>query len=299
MKAARSLFVLRKVAVVLRFPRFVSLGCLVAFFLVLQGLDDRAISAQSASSPAQQSSKEARPGSLDVILLLDKSLSMESYFNKAKEYAAGQVIGPILIPGDRLIVELVYGKVERLIRIDITSEADKAKVIRAIREVKADGRFTDLGKGLDAAQRDLEELGQPERPKYVLMITDERQEAPPGSPYQSSDYKLRHPSLEYVKKLDLGEFRAITIGLQVRDKVSQTAPEVMKLLLEAPVNRSEAQNASSSGASAGSSAAARAAISAAPSWALWAALGLLALGLAGVLVALAFTRKNKKDKQPG
>jgi hypothetical protein len=236
---------------------------------------------------------------LDVILLLDKSLSMESYFNKAKEYAAGQVIGPILIPGDRLIVELVYGKVERLIRIDITSEADKAKVIRAIREVKADGRFTDLGKGLDAAQRDLEELGQPERPKYVLMITDERQEAPPGSPYQSSDYKLRHPSLEYVKKLDLGEFRAITIGLQVRDKVSQTAPEVMKLLLEAPVNRSEAQNASSSGASAGSSAAARAAISAAPSWALWAALGLLALGLAGVLVALAFTRKNKKDKQPG
>lgn len=279
------------------FPRLVPLAGLVSVFIVLQGVAGHEASAQTAAPPAQASSQEARPGSLDVILLLDKSLSMEGYFHKAKEFAAGQVIGPILIPGDRLIVELVYGKVERLIRLDISSEADKAKVIRAIREVKADGRFTDLGKALDAAQRDLEELGQPERPKYVLMITDERQEAPPGSPYQSTDYTLRHPSLEYVKKVDLGEFRAITVGLQVRDKVSQTAAEVMKLLLEPPANRGLTQTASPAADMPGSSAAAKAALSAAPSWALWGAGGLLILGIAGLTAAVLLTRKHKKDKQ--
>ncbi len=215
---------------------------------------------------------------------------------EAKEYAAGQVLGPILVPGDRLIIELVYGKVERLVSMDIASEADKARAIRSIRAVKADGRFTDLGKALDAAKRDLDELGRPERPKYVLMITDERQEAPAGSPYQSTDYTLRHPSLEYVKKVDLGKFRAITVGLQVGDKVAQAAPEMMKLLLEPPV-RDGAAGAWSEGSDVpGSPAAARAAISAAPSWALWGAAGLLVLAGGGLAAALAASRKRKKDK---
>jgi len=229
---------------------------------------------------------------------------MAPYFSEAKEYAAGQVIGSILVPGDRLIVELVYGKVERLVSMDISSEADKAKAVRAIRAVKADGRFTDLGNALDAAKRDLDELGKPERPKYVLLVSDERQEAPTGSPYQAKDYKLKHPSLEYVKKIDLGKFRAIIVGLQVKDKVAQTAPEVMKLLLEPPVrDGSGIARASTAGGSAaaavssaapGSSAAARAAMTAIPAWALMGAAGLLALAVIGVVLALLLARKSKK-----
>jgi hypothetical protein len=220
---------------------------------------------------------------------------MAPYFSEAKEYAAGQVIGSILVPGDRLIVEAVYGKVDRLVKMDISSEADKAKAIREIRAVKANGRFTDLGNALDAAKKDLNELGKPERPKYVLMITDERQEAPSGSPYQAKDYKLKHPSLEYVKKIDLGEFRAIIVGLQVKDKVAQAAPEVMKLLLEPPVrDASSAAGSSGSGGGAGSSATARAAIAAIPSWALMAAACLLVLAALGLALALLAARRNKK-----
>lgn len=215
---------------------------------------------------------------------------------EAKEYAAGQILGPILVPGDRLIIELVYGKVDRLLSMEIQSEADKAKAIRAIRGVVADGRFTDLGKALDAAKKDLDELGKPERPKYVLLVTDERQEAPPGSPYQSTDYTLRHPSLEYVKKLDLGKFRAITVGLQVGDKIAQTAPEMMKLLLEPPLREGGALAGGSGADVPGSSAAARKAMSAAPSWALWGAVGLLILAGGGVAAALALSRKREKDK---
>jgi hypothetical protein len=279
----------RKVAAVVRPSRLILLLAFASAFSTIQ---------------AQSTTQETRVGSLDVVLLLDKSLSMAPYFSEAKEYAAGQVIGSILVPGDRLIVELVYGKVERLVSMDISSEADKAKAVRAIRAVKADGRFTDLGNALDAAKRDLDELGKPERPKYVLLVSDERQEAPTGSPYQAKDYKLKHPSLEYVKKIDLGKFRAIIVGLQVKDKVAQTAPEVMKLLLEPPVrDGSGIARASTAGGSAaaavssaapGSSAAARAAMTAIPAWALMGAAGLLALAVIGVVLALLLARKNKK-----
>ncbi|HET7838514.1 MAG TPA: vWA domain-containing protein [Rectinemataceae bacterium] len=177
---------------------------------------------------------DPRSGDLDMVLLLDKSLSMAPFFAEAKSYVAGDVLGPILMPGDRLVIELVYGKVERLWSGTIESEADKAAAIRRIRAVVADGAYTDLGAGLDAAKRDVDELGRPERPKYVLLVTDERQEAPPGSAYPAADYRLKHPYLEYVKKRDLGRFRAITVGIGVGAKVEAAASQVMKYLAEPP-----------------------------------------------------------------
>jgi hypothetical protein len=293
----------RKVAAVVRpSRRFLFTAC-TSIVLLAQSIAVIPLLAQSRAGANPGAARDERSGSLDVILLLDKSLSMAPYFAKAKEYAAGSVIGSILVPGDRLIVEAVYGKVDRLVKMDISSETDKAAAIRAIRDVKANGRFTDLGNALDVAKKDLDELGQPERPKYVLMITDERQEAPAGSPYQATDYKLKHPSLEYVKKIDLGEFRAIIVGLQVKDKVAQTAPEVMKLLLEPPVRNGSAtaRGAASvvaaegiKAGSPGSSASARSAMSAIPSWALAGAAGLLVLAVIGIALAAIASRKSKK-----
>ncbi len=259
-----------------------------------------ALSAQSAAG------KELRSGSLDMILLLDKSLSMAPFFGEVEEYVAGKVLGPILVPGDRLIVETVYGKVQRLLSMSIGSEEDKAKAIRALRSVKANGRFTDLGAGLDAAKRDLDELGQPDRPKYVLMLTDERQEAPKGSPYQAPDYKLKHPSLEYVKRVDLGKFRAITVGLQVGAKVEKTAPAVMELLLDPPVRGSAGAPLSAGAVGAGSGAAAAGGASAGgatpaeralPAWLLYGAAALLAAALAGFAIVLVLSRKKEREKQ--
>lgn len=241
---------------------------------------------------------EPRSGSLDMILLFDKSLSMAPYFNEVKEYVAGKVLGPVLITGDRLIVEAVYGKIDRLITMSIGSEEDKAKAIRAIRAVKANGRFTDLGAALDAAKKDLDELGQPDRPKYVLLITDERQEAPKGSPYQAPDYKLKHPSLEYVKRVDLGKFKAITVGLQVGAKVEKAAPAVMQLLqdppLREPVGGAQAEGTQAAGAAAGGSTAAERAL---PSWLLYAAAAVFVLALAGFACILILSKKKEKEKE--
>jgi von Willebrand factor type A domain len=240
---------------------------------------------------------ELRPGFLDMILLLDKSLSMAPFFEEAKAYVAGTVIGPILVPGDRLIVETVYGKVDRLISTSIGSEEDKAKAIRAIRVLRADGRFTDLGAALDAAKRDLDELGQTDRPKYVLLITDERQEAPKGSPYQASDYKLKHPSLEYIKREDLGKFRAITVGLQVGAKVEKNAPAVMKFLMNPPVRgeSGEVQVPDSQwtgSTTPGGSASERAL----PAWLLGGAAALFVLAVAGLTIIVVLSKKRKKEK---
>ena len=44
-----------------------------------------------------------------MVILLDKSLSMSPFYDQAKAYVAGTLIGPILVPGDRLIVETFYG----------------------------------------------------------------------------------------------------------------------------------------------------------------------------------------------
>jgi hypothetical protein len=242
---------------------------------------------------------ELKSGFLDMILLLDKSLSMAPFFEEAKTYVAGTIIGPILVPGDRLIVETVYGKIDRLISTGIGSEEDKAKAIRAIRVVEANGRFTDLGAALDAAKRDLDELGQLDRPKYVLLITDERQEAPPGSRYKSADYKLKHPSLEYIKRVDLGKFRAITVGLQVGAKVEKNAPAVMKFLLDPPIRREsgevqvpDSQWTGSTTIPDGLTAWERAL----PAWLLYGVAGLFVLALAGLTIILIQSKKRKKEK---
>jgi hypothetical protein len=283
---------------------------LLACFSILsfQLLAAQTASQTSSGSTANTSQgKEIRSGALDMILLIDKSLSMASCMEDAKSYIAAKVLGPILVPGDRLIIETVYGKVERLLSVSIASEEDKAKAVRAIRSIKANGRFTDLGAGLDAAKRDLDEMGQPERPKYVLLITDERQEAPKGSPYQATDYKLKHPSLEYVKRTDLGKFRAITVGLQVKAMVEKTAPAVMELLLEPPVrDLAGAATAAGTDAKAGSPASASRAASATggataaeralPSWLLYGAAAVFLLAILGLGAVLVVSKRKAREK---
>ena len=234
----------------------------LAFLLLLFPLSFHSLSAQSGkTASAEPKGGEQREGALDMVLLLDKSLSMAPFF-------------------------------------------DKAKAVRAIRAVRANGRFTDLGAALDAAKRDLDELGKPERPKYVVLISDERQEAPKGSPYQAPDYKLKHPSLEYVKKVDLGKFRAITVGLQVGTKVSETAPVVMQLLLDPPVRAGTADGtvagSEAADASGGTGAALGGGVTqserALPTWLFYVAALILLLALAGLAAALLVLNRRKEEK---
>jgi len=179
--------------------------------------------------------EETRTGNIDMVLLVDSSLSMRDAMAATREFAAAELIAPILMPGDRLILERFYGKVERLFGGTIRSEADKAAIIRSLRGIVADGRYTDIGAALDQAAADIKELGMPERPKYLILLTDERQEAPPGSPYASADFIPRHPFLTYVKKEKKGRFSFITVGYGVGEKIAVSSRSVLSIIEEAPL----------------------------------------------------------------
>jgi len=258
--------------------------------------------------------EETRSANIDVILLIDKSLSMRDAIGSLKNYAAGEIIGPILMPGDRLIVETFYGSIDRLYAGTVRSEEDKATIVRSLNAIAADGRFTDIGKALDRGQADIEELGQPDRPKYMLLLTDERQEAPEGTKYYSPDYRLKHPALQYIKRQDLGSFRAITVGYDVGARIEANAGQVIQFLTEAPKRDPNSFPEMPKGTSAGLDGAAAAAsgrtateqtagsrvqTQAAGSAVYWIAGGVLLLAIVLAVIIIAVVKSKHKNEEEG
>ncbi|MBU0929037.1 MAG: VWA domain-containing protein [Spirochaetes bacterium] len=181
-------------------------------------------------------------------MLIDTSLSMADAIEAAKSYAASDIIGRLVVPGDWVAILRFYGKTELVWQGGISGEPDIAAIVRSLNELKADGRFTDIGSALDDMDKLIADRGHPDRPKYILLLTDERQEAPKGSSYYSPTYEARHPLLEYVKKVDMGRFRVITIGYGLSARVELEARSLMTTLTEPPA-RTDAPLAGGSGAS--------------------------------------------------
>lgn len=177
---------------------------------------------------------DERAGSIDFFLLMDSSLSMADAMADARRYAASEVVGRLTVPGDYVSVLEFFGSTKPVWAGDISAESDKAALVRSLNGLKADGRFTDIGAALDRLDALILERGHPERPKYILLITDERQEAPAGSPYYSPDYTIRHPLLTYVRRLDMGSFRVITIGYGLDARIEGEARSLMTVLTEPP-----------------------------------------------------------------
>ena len=177
---------------------------------------------------------ETRSAQIDFVILIDTSLSMADAMRDARQYAAGEVVGRLVETGDWVSIIRFYGSSEIVWRGDVASEADTAAMVRSLNALEADGRFTDIGAALDSMDALILERGHPERPKYILLITDERQEAPKGSEYYSADYSIHHPLLEYIKRLDMGSFRVITIGYGLAARIEGEARSLMTTLSEPP-----------------------------------------------------------------
>lgn len=183
---------------------------------------------------------ESRSASVDFVLLVDTSLSMADAIDDAKRYAAGEVIGRLVEPGDWVSVLEFYGRSEVVWQGDVRGDEDVAAIVRSLNGLVADGRYTDIGSVLDEMDALIMARGQPDRPKYILLITDERQEAPQGTRYYAPDYVIRHPLLEYVKRVDMGAFRVITIGYGLSSRIEGEARSLMTTLSEPPARREPA-----------------------------------------------------------
>ncbi|HUW69873.1 MAG TPA: vWA domain-containing protein [bacterium] len=217
-------------------------------------MNRRAVLAFLIATALMGTHADVRSTSVDFVLLIDTSLSMDHAIVEARRYAAGEIIGRLVEPGDWVSIIKFYGKTERVWQGDVTSQADIASIVRSLQALKADGRFTDIGSALDAMERLVRERAHPERPKYILLITDERQEAPAGTAYYSADHTIHHPMLEYIKRVDMGSFRVITIGYGLSAKIAGNAETLMTILSEPPARRQGALAGSSAGSeSAGSS----------------------------------------------
>ncbi len=177
---------------------------------------------------------DARVDAIDLIVLIDTSLSMHDAMPAAKEFVAGELVGRIALPGDWILVMGFYGEQDILWRDDLKSEEEKASLVRSLRSLEASGRFTDIGSALDLLDEIVRQRGKPERAKYMVLVTDERQEAPYGTRYYSADYRIEHRLLEYVKRVDMGLFRVITIGYGIGERIEGDARDIMRTLSDPP-----------------------------------------------------------------
>lgn len=118
-----------------------------------------------------------------MFVLLDKSLSMVEEIDSVKEYVADELVGRLLIPGDLFVLINFYGKTDRFFSGEVESRADIEALKDSLTSITADGRFTDIGSALDTLEKTVEAIPVRQgRKRYLLLLTDGKQEAPPTAP---------------------------------------------------------------------------------------------------------------------
>ncbi len=156
---------------------------------------------------------DQRVDPMDIIIALDKSLSMEEEIGAVKQYAATAIVDDLLIPGDLLVVIAFYGKADVVVSTVISDNAGRESIKKALSAVRADGRWTDIGNALDELRRQLEAHGRQGIPKHLLLITDGKPEPPPGSKYWSVDGSFTHEFLDNTRTIQKEGWKVQVLGL--------------------------------------------------------------------------------------
>ena len=195
---------------------------------------------------------DVRKDNIDVIIAFDKSLSMVDNVNAVKEWVSSAIVDQIIIPGDTLVVIAFYGKADTIISQVIASDADKTAVKQTISRIVGNGHFTDIGNALDSVKAEIAKRESDGREKYVLLLTDGIQEAPPGSKYYSKDGTFNHEFLLNTKTIPEKGWKVMILGLGTGTAARDLAGELKGSYAEVPVKPSAGDNASA-GTSANSS----------------------------------------------
>ncbi len=165
-----------------------------------------------------------RTEAIDVFLVVDKSLSMEEEIGAVKDYINQSIVGELLIPGDNFIVITFFGEADVLLSGAVS--ASKASIASEVSFIKADGRFTDIGNALDKLKDTLPKLETEGRRKYLLLITDGIQEAPPESRYYSPDGSFNHEFLENTKEIVMEGWKIHILGIGTATAAQEIAAEL-------------------------------------------------------------------------
>jgi len=188
-------------------------------------------------------SADQRDENIDVFLVLDKSLSMVEEIDAVREYVVDELIEKTLIPGDFFLVIQFYGKAELLLAEEIGRE-NREDLTAEIRSVMADGRFTDIGNALDSLQDTLKQYDHRERRRYMLLITDGIQEAPPESQYYSPDGSFNHQFLENSKVIQKQGWKIHILGIGLESAAREIAEALSGTYTEVETGTAEGEEPS-------------------------------------------------------
>ena len=171
-------------------------------------------------------SADERTEPIDVIVALDKSLSMAEEIDAVKEYVNTYLIDQLLIDGDFFLVVAFYGQTQIPVSMTIHGQEDKERAKAIISRLLANGHFTDIGNALDVLGRQVEQHSGDDRKKYLLLITDGIQEAPPQSKYYSPDGSFNHAFLENTKTIQMKGWKVQILGVGVGKEARELAQEL-------------------------------------------------------------------------
>ena len=191
---------------------------------------------------------DQRTQNIDVMIALDKSLSMEDKVGAVERWVDSAIIDQMLIPGDYFTVIAFYGKADVVISQTLASDADKVGLKKAVDAIRGTGRFTDIGNALDVLKSQLASRDSDGREKYVLLLTDGIQEAPPTSKYYSKNGSFNHEFLDNTKTIPEKGWKIMILGVGTASAAKELAGQLQGGY--APVGTKPTEQALSEGSNA-------------------------------------------------
>lgn len=171
---------------------------------------------------------------VDMILMIDKSLSMEDpgKFDSLKRWTLDELIGQMLTDGDWVSVYQFYEKPEHLLSVDIKDQSDRQKIAAAVAGIQPNGKYTDIGTALDAINTAVKKRGSNGRHKILLIITDLEQDAPHTSRYAGKQARFKSPYLAEARIIKHDNWYEITLDMDIQDRVVDTTKRLYADILD-------------------------------------------------------------------
>ncbi len=183
---------------------------------------------------------DERDEPIDIIVALDKSLSMEEEIDAVKEYVNTRIVDDLLQNGDFFLVIAFFGKAPVAISDFIKGQEHKEEIKRRINALTADGDWTDIGNALDKLKEEVQKRSGRKRRKTLLLITDGKHEPPPGSKYYSKDGTVSHEYLEVTSETQKEGWKIIVLGLGT-ESARELAEDLSADYIETPKGATASQ----------------------------------------------------------
>ncbi len=158
-------------------------------------------------------SADERDYPIDIIIALDKSLSMVEEIDAVTDYINAAIVDDKLQENDYFLVVSFFGKSTIAVSTIIEGEEHKKMIKQYISTIEADGSYTDIGIALDAMQQEIEFNTDASRQKLLLLITDGAHNPEPTSPYFTQDGTVSHEYLNNIDETQKDGWKIIVIGI--------------------------------------------------------------------------------------